>query len=135
MALAFLMTTTAVAMAEVDKGPKEMILVNKNSKKPKPSKFPHADHQKRIKCAECHHSKSKDGKQVAYKEGQKIEKCVTCHTGDMLKSGPNKVKGKTAIQRAGHGNCLKCHKAEAKKDPKKKNLKKCSNCHPKKKKK
>lgn len=131
MALAFLVTTATVAMAEVDKGPKEIVIVDKNSKKPKPAKFPHAAHQKRVKCGECHHSKSKDGKQVAYKEGQKIEKCITCHTGDMLK---DKVKGKTALQRAGHGNCLSCHKAEAKKDPKNKKLKKCSTCHPKKKK-
>ena len=131
MALAFLMTTGSMAMAEVDKGPKEITIVNKDSKKPKPAQFPHAKHQERLKCGECHHGKSADGKQIPYKEGQKIEKCVTCHTGDMLKG---KVKGKTALQRAGHGNCLACHKEEAKKDPKKKNLKKCSTCHPKKKK-
>jgi hypothetical protein len=119
-----------VSFADGDKGPAEMTM---NADGKKPALFPHAAHQEKIKCGECHHSKSADGKQVAYVEGQKIEKCASCHTGDMLKDGANKVKGKTAMQRAGHGNCLKCHKAEAKKDPAKKGLKKCSNCHPKKK--
>ena len=128
-ALAFVSVTclAGITLAE-EKGPAE-ITMNPDGKKT--AVFPHAKHQEKIKCGECHHSKTDDGKQVAYKEGQKIEKCATCHTGDMLKG---KVKGKTAMQRAGHGNCLACHKEEAKKDAAKKNLKKCSTCHPKKKK-
>ena len=110
-----------------EKGPAE-ITINPDGKKP--AVFPHAKHQERIKCGECHHTKGEDGKQAPYTEGMKIQKCETCHTGDMLK---DKVKGKTAMQRAGHGNCLACHKEEAKKDPAKKGLKKCSTCHPKKK--
>jgi len=128
-AAAFVSVTclAGVTLAE-EKGPAEITL-NPDGKKA--AVFPHAKHQERLKCGECHHSKGDDGKQVAYKEGQKIEKCATCHTGDMLKG---KVKGKTAMKRAGHGNCLACHKEEAKKDAAKKNLKKCSTCHPKKKK-
>ena len=128
--LAFLCSIGLVGMAAagVDKGPAE-ITINPNGKKP--VKFPHAMHQKRLKCATCHHSKDKDGKQIPYTEGMKIQKCETCHTGDMLKG---KVKGKTAFQRAGHGRCLACHKAMAKKDKKYKKLKKCSTCHIKKKK-
>ncbi len=130
VALAFLCSIGLVSMAaaEVDKGPAE-ITINPNGKKP--VKFPHAMHQKRLKCATCHHSKDKDGKQVPYTEGMKVQKCETCHTGDMLKG---KVKGKTAMQRAGHGRCLACHKDMAKKDKKYKKLKKCSTCHIKKKK-
>ncbi len=130
LALAFLCSFGLVSMAaaEVDKGPSEMTM-NPDGKKP--ALFPHAKHQEQLKCGECHHGKGSDGKQVAYTEGQEIQKCATCHTGDMLKG---KVKGKTAMQRAGHGNCLACHKDMAKKDAKYKQLKKCSNCHPKKKK-
>jgi len=119
-----------VSLAETDKGP-ETMTINPEGKKPAVN-FPHRAHQERLKCGECHHGKGEDGKQVPYQEGQKIEKCVTCHTGDMLKG---KVKGKSAIQHRNRGNCLACHKDEAKKDPKKKSLKKCSTCHPKKKKK
>ncbi len=127
VALAFVcsLTIAGLTMAAGDKGPTEITIGDK-----KPAVFPHAKHQERLKCAECHHSKGDDGKQVAFVEGQKIEKCTTCHTGDML---DGKVKGKTAMQRAGHGNCLACHKAEAKKDEAKKALKKCGTCHPKKK--
>ncbi|HHD64461.1 MAG TPA: class III cytochrome c [Desulfobulbaceae bacterium] len=130
VALAFLCSTGLVTMATaaVDKGPAEITL-NPDGKKP--ALFPHAKHQEKIKCGECHHGKDAAGKKVAYVEGQKNEKCVTCHTGDMLKG---KVKGKTAIQRAGHGNCLACHKDMAKKDAKLKKIKKCTTCHPKKKK-
>ncbi|RUM43258.1 MAG: class III cytochrome c [Desulfocapsa sp.] len=126
-ALAFFCSMGLVGMSMAgDQGPAE-ITINPDGKKP--AVFPHAQHQERIQCAECHHGKA-DGKQVPYVEGQKIEKCETCHTGDMLKG---KVKGKSAMQRAGHGNCLSCHKAEAKKDASLKKIKNCSTCHKKKK--
>jgi hypothetical protein len=127
LAFVFSLGFASMSMAE-EKGPAEITMDGK-----KPAVFPHAKHQEKIKCGECHHGAA-DGKQVAYAESQKIEKCATCHTGDMLKAGDHKVKGKTAMQRAGHGNCLACHKAEAKKDAKLKKLSKCGTCHPKKKK-
>jgi hypothetical protein len=128
VALAFMCSLgfAGMSMAQ-EKGPAE-ITIGANGKKP--AQFPHAKHQEHLKCGECHHTKGDDGKQVAYIEGMKIEKCDVCHTGDMLKGV---VKGKTAMQRAGHGNCLACHKDESKKDAKLKNLKKCSTCHIKKK--
>ncbi len=132
-ALAFIWGGATMGMAEVDKGPAEITMVDSTAKKPKSAIFPHAAHQKDITCGECHHGIDDAGKQVPYKEGDKIEKCVTCHTGDMLKEGPNKVKGKSAMKRAGHGNCLKCHSEIAKKDEKMKAMKKCTTCHPKKK--
>ncbi len=132
VALAFMCTVglAGMSMAEADKGPAE-IIVNPDSEKKKPAVFPHAKHQETIECAQCHHSQDADGKQVPYADGQEIKKCAECHTGDMLDAA--KYKGKTALQRAGHGNCLACHKAEAKKDPAKKALKSCKTCHPKKK--
>lgn len=126
-ALAFLVGGAVLANAEADKGPAD-ITINADGKKP--ATFPHAKHQEAIKCGECHHGKDDAGKKVDYADGQKIEKCAACHTGDMLK---DKVKGSTAIQRAGHGNCKACHDEQAKADPAKKDLKKCSTCHPKKK--
>ena len=129
VALAFLCSLGLAGMSIAgDKGPAE-ITVNPNGKKP--AAFPHAKHQEKFKCGECHHAKGADGKQAPYTEGMKIEKCETCHTGDMLKG---QVKGKSAMQRAGHGNCLACHKAKAKKDSSLKKITKCSTCHPKKKK-
>ena len=120
--------------AAVDAGPADITIVSSTSKKPKPAVFPHKKHQETLKCAECHHSNA-DGKQVAYKEGQKIEKCESCHNKDVL---AGKTKGKLkldTIKGAGHGNCLACHKEMAKKDPalKERKIDKCKACHPKKK--
>lgn len=127
--------------AKKDKGP-EKITIKPTAKKPKkaPVEFPHREHQKRLECGECHHSKGEDGKQVAYKEGQKNQKCSTCHNEKELKGRTLDLGGKKplkldTLKGAGHGNCRACHRAEAKKDPKKKHLKKCKTCHPKKKKK
>jgi hypothetical protein len=124
----------SVISAAVDTGPAEITIVSSTSKKPKPAVFPHKKHQDTLKCAECHHSNT-DGKQVAYKEGQKIEKCESCHNKDVL---AGKTKGKLkldTIKGAGPGNCLECHKAMAKKDPalKERKIDKCKACHPKKK--
>lgn len=122
--------------AAVDNGPAEITIVSSTSKKPKPAVFPHKMHQEtlKLKCAECHHQNA-DGKQVAYEEGQKVEKCESCHNKDVL---AGKVKGKLkldTIKGAGHGNCLACHKEMAKKDPalKAKKIGSCKACHPKKK--
>ena len=122
------------SLATVDKGPADITIVGSKSAKPKPAIFPHAKHQEAFKCAECHHGMA-DGKQVPYSETLEIQKCEVCHTGDAL---AGKTKGKLkldTIKGAGHGNCLDCHKAMAKKDPalKAKKIDKCAACHPKKK--
>jgi hypothetical protein len=129
-ALALICGGAALVQAEVDKGPADITMTNPESvaKQPKPAVFPHAKHQERLACGDCHHGKDDAGKQVPYTDGQKIEKCITCHTGDSL---AGKDKGKSALHRAGHLNCKKCHTEEAKKDEAKKELKKCSTCHPK----
>ncbi len=131
IAVALLCTTGLVGltMAE-EKGPAD-ITINADGKKP--AIFPHAEHQSRLKCADCHHGKADDGSQVAYTEGQKVEKCATCHNKDVLAgkmAGKNKLD---TLKGAGHANCKACHSAEAKKDPAKKKLKSCTTCHPKKK--
>ncbi len=124
-----------------EKGP-EKITIKPTVEKPKkkPVEFPHRKHQEKIKCGECHHFMGDDGKQVAWEEGKKIEKkCADCHNAKVLKGRTKDVGGKKplkldTLKGATHGNCLFCHKAEAKKDAKNKKLKKCSTCHPKKKK-
>ncbi len=124
VAFAFLCTTALVAIAS-DKGPAEMTLQSTvdPAKKPKPVLFPHAKHQEKLECADCHHSKGDDGKQVAYTEGMKIEKCESCH---------NKAAGISkdveTFKKAAHKNCKGCHKETGKKE-----LTKCATCHPKKK--
>ena len=112
----------AVISVASDKGPAEITLESTIDKatKPKPAVFPHAKHQESLKCAECHHSKDADGKQVAYVEGQEIAKCESCH---------NKAAGMPAglqtFKDAAHKNCKDCHKAKGAPT-------KCDACHPKK---
>jgi hypothetical protein len=123
------------SLATGDMGDPDITIVDSKSAKPKPAQFPHKLHQDAFKCAECHHGMA-DGKQVAYTEGMEIQKCETCHTGDVL-AGKKKGKLKLdTIKGAGHGNCLECHKKMAKEDAalKAKKIAKCNACHPKKKK-
>lgn len=110
---------SANAMA-ADKGPTDITLqaTVDAAAKPKPALFPHAKHQEKMACGECHHSKGADGKQVAYVEGQKIEKCESCH---------NKAAGMdkkiATFKDAAHTNCKGCH-TEKKAGPTK-----CAECH------
>lgn len=130
------------AMA-TDAGPAEIEMIDADSKKPKLALFPHKKHQDpeadgglNIACGECHHGMA-EGKQVAYAEGQKMQKCIECHKADTALAGKTKGKLKLdTIKGAGHGNCLACHKEMAKKDAalKEKKIDKCATCHPKKKK-
>lgn len=127
----FLMSCAAtLAFAAADQGPAEITLGESGKK---PALFPHKKHQDTLKCADCHHGMA-DGKQVPYVEGQKIEKCDTCHNATVL---AGKMKDKLALDTlkgAGHGNCLECHKEKAAADPalKEKKIDKCNTCHPKK---
>ncbi|WP_419174880.1 cytochrome c3 family protein [Desulfosediminicola sp.] len=113
-----------------DKGPAEITIENPDAKKPKPAYFPHKAHQDAgLACAECHHGMGDDGAQVAYEEGQAIQKCAECHNSDVL-AGKTKGKDKLdTLKGAFHANCLACHKEVAEKDEAKKDLKKCSTCH------
>lgn len=123
-AFAFLSGFTAInsVMAETDKGPAEMVLqaTVDADKKPKPANFSHKKHQEdhKVACKECHHGKGADGKQTAYTDGMKIEKCESCH---------NKAAGLdkkiATFKDAAHTNCKECHKA------KKKGPTKCKECH------
>ena len=126
--------------AEDENGPEEMVLktTKDKAKKSKTVKFPHRQHQKRIKCEVCHHSKGDDGKQKKFVEGQKIQKCEECHYkgSDMPSKKPSKAEKAKGLRKldtfkdAAHVNCRECHKAAKKKDPKlKKKWKKCLPCH------
>jgi len=127
VAAAFVCTAalTGLSMAQEDKGPAEITLKStiNPAKKAKPALFPHAEHQERLKCGDCHHGKDADGKQVAYTEGMKIQKCETCHN-----KAAGMPKGLETFKAAAHKNCKGCHKETGKKE-----LKKCTTCHPKKK--
>ena len=117
---------TGASFASDDKGPKEMTLESTidKAKKAKPATFNHAKHQETLTCGDCHHSKDADGKQVAYVEGQKVEKCESCHN---KAAGIDATKKLSTFKDAAHANCKACHKA------KDKALAKCTVCHPKKK--
>ncbi len=107
--------------AAVDKGPENIILRSTldPAKTAKPATFPHAEHQNRLECAQCHHSKGEDGSRVAYVEGQEIGKCESCHN---TKAEGMKTEYNT-FQKAGHGLCRTCHQQS---DPQ---LAKCTVCH------
>lgn len=119
----FVATGLVVASEEKEKNGPEVVVFK--TKKKGDVTFKHREHQVREKlpaeCADCHHSKGDDGKQVAYKEGQEIGKCVSCHTKDM------KNKKLNTAQKALHENCKGCHKEKAPEVTKKK----CKACHPK----
>ena len=102
--------------------------------------FSHKKHAeyKDVSCSDCHHVYT-DGKNT-WKEGDEVQKCEECH------SEPAKPKGdKTKMSKAEkikkyhkdalHKNCKGCHKEMIDKDSEMgMKLKKCSGCHPKKKK-
>jgi hypothetical protein len=110
--------TTALAQ---DKGPTDIVLQSTidPAKPPKPSVFPHGAHQSRLECKTCHHSKSAEGKRISYAEGQKIEKCETCHNTKVT-GMPEKIN---TFKKAAHAMCQDCHKKN------KTELAKCSVCH------
>ena len=95
--------------------------------------FTHKKHttEYKITCGECHHDDA--GKPLELKEGDPVQKCGDCHKefGKLAKADkkmkkPEKIK--KYQKEALHANCIGCHK-KIKKGPKK-----CSECHPKKKK-
>jgi len=104
-----------------DKGPAEITLQSTidPAKTPKQAFFPHGEHQSRLECKTCHHGKGADGKRISYVEGQKIDKCESCHnTKDAAM--PEKVN---TFKKAAHSLCQACHKKN------KPELAKCSVCH------
>lgn len=124
VALAFLCTLGLAGMSLAsDKGPADITLESTIDKgtKPKPAVFPHAKHQEKLKCADCHHAGAV-GKQTPYAEGMKIEKCESCHN-----KAAGMPKGIETFKNAAHKNCKSCHKETGDKA-----LTKCTACHPKK---
>jgi hypothetical protein len=110
-----------------DKGPAEIVLKSTvdPAKKAKPAFFPHAEHQEKFDCGTCHHSKGADGKQVAYKEGRKIEKkCDACHNTKAEGMNPKL----NTFKNAAHARCKSCHKS-MKKEGKETGPTKCAGCH------
>lgn len=75
--------------------------------------FNHKKHADTLKdCKVCHHT---------WKEGEKVKKCVECHTKD------SKLTAKNAF----HKNCRGCHR-KLKKEGKPTGPTACTKCHPKK---
>ena len=96
--------------------------------------FTHAKHANdyKITCGECHHDDA--GKPLELKDGDPVQKCGDCHKDfGKLDKADKKMKKADKIKKyhkeAVHANCVGCHKKE------KKGPKKCTECHPKKKKK
>ena len=99
------MMVGATGVFAQDKGPASLT-IDYDGKKKKVANFTHAEHQKHMKCNECHHKAA---------EGATPKACHSCH---------HKKKGDApAIKKAYHDNCIGCHKKE------KKGPKKCNDCH------
>ena len=116
-----------VSMSLADNGPAEITLNPDNrdaAKKGKPAVFPHAKHQEKFKCGDCHHYQDDAGARTACMDDSldKIAKCDTCHNADFANEKLRKWKD------IGHGLCKDCHKKmKADGAPSK-----CTACHPKK---
>ena len=131
--------------------PTEVTIENKykNPKKYVGSKFTHKKHAEeyktdkgeKIACDSCHHV-YKDGKNT-WKEGDKVAKCITCHS-EIQNLSPSKAKKLSQEEKvkeiswAYHENCYMCHKAVKKAAKIAKEQSKawtsCAKCHPRKKK-
>ncbi|MBI5556116.1 MAG: cytochrome c3 family protein [Deltaproteobacteria bacterium] len=119
-AFAFLAGFAAFSSA-ADKGPETLTLQSTvdKSDKPKPATFPHKKHQDAgLACGECHHGKGADGKQAAYTDGMKIEKCESCHN-----KAAGMPKEAATFKDAAHTNCKGCHQKGGKGPTK------CPECH------
>jgi len=111
LAFGFAVASNSIA---ADKGPADMVLKTAAGKKP--ANFPHAKHQAGMECAECHHSKTADGKKGPYEAGKEA-KCESCHNDTMAN------KKLDNYMKAAHENCKGCHK-EKNQGPTK-----CDGCH------
>ncbi len=119
----------SVSYAATDKGPAEITLQTKGKKgKFAHAVFPHAKHQEKYDCATCHHS-MKDGKQVPYTEGMKIQPCDACHNKEVLAGKKMGKEHLDTLKGAAHARCRECHDKEAAKNPALKAIKSCNNCH------
>ena len=115
--LAFGFAFTSISFAVHNVGPADMVL--ETDKHRKPAKFGHKKHQDMMECAQCHHTKTADGKKGPYVPGEE-KKCVTCHNENMANDKLNDFKN------AAHALCRGCHKEgyKGKKGPNK-----CNDCH------
>ncbi len=124
--VAFAFALAGAQMTKSGEVPDAFIIETKNMK-PKDLKpgvgFSHKKHSVdyKISCTECHHN-YKDGKNV-WKEGDKVEKCITCH--DMKKKKGKAPKYKIAM----HKDCQGCHKKLKKAKKPTGPSKKCNQCH------
>ena len=91
VSLCMLLGTVIFTLAAGNTGPADITL-DEGGKKP--AQFTHKNHQDRLKCGECHHQMTADGKQSPYVEGQEIKKCVTCHNSTVL---AGRMKDKLAL--------------------------------------
>jgi hypothetical protein len=129
--LIFCYTLIAAVCAEQQPVPPEFSIDNRKAfakSVQAPVQLTHEKHSKvhKTACTECHHV-YKDGKNI-WKEGDKVEKCVTCHPTDKKaaaeKFGPTKMLD---LKNAFHKNCQACHKELVKAG--KKAPVQCAECH------
>ncbi len=118
MAFLCVVGLAGISTAAVNTGPANIVL--KTARAKKPAYFPHAEHQSRLKCGVCHHSKNAAGKQMPYFKGMKIQKCVVCHNKKAA-SMPENLSG---FRDVAHARCKGCHRKTGNRT-----LTHCRTCH------
>jgi len=100
-----MMTVFSASMIVAADAPDSITIKDVQKSKP-PVVFPHKEHVKHMKCADCHH------KDAAGKE----QKCFNCHKAE-------KKGDAVALKDAMHTKCKGCHQKMAKGPTK------CDGCH------
>jgi len=80
-----LMISKVVVAEDQDKGPAEITLTTKDAKKP--AMFPHAKHQERMQCDECHKNANFAAAADAWTKDAGHALCKDCHKAN---NGPTK---------------------------------------------
>ena len=111
-------------------GPKEIILQSTidpfDPANPRKAFFPHALHQEKYYCSTCHDTTDKDGKQIPYEDGMKIQKCESCHNKSAIYKGMPETL--VPLKEVAHLRCKGCHR-QMKKEGKTTGPITCKGCH------
>jgi len=122
-ALALLLFAFGAPMAA---DPPDTVTIDDCAKKKSAVEFPHKAHVELTECTTCHHNQ--EG--LTADSGGEVEKCASCHI-EPEEEGTPKCSEMSTSKNPYHATCVKCHKAEVKKDEASKAPTKCDGCHPK----
>jgi hypothetical protein len=117
---------TTLALAATAQNPPDKVTIDACKSKKPPVEFNHKKHtdELKIECGSCHHTQ----KDLEAGSAVEVKRCTECHA-DPEKAETPSCNSSSHKKNNFHIQCLGCHKETAKKDPSKKDLKKCGTCH------